>query len=349
MKGSLKKIKIIYLYLYLGTILLYGFNYTFKTNINSIMDTSLCYIEHGNTKLGIIPQLGGTIVYLSWRGSENLLKANKSLWHTQIKVDATTDFLPLQGHTVWVGAQSAWWAQQDEDPKRKKRGDQWPPDPFLTAGAYTIVQQSAHAITLESQKSPIWGIQIKKEIAINPDGSVYIQATIKNCTHRELQWDVWHNTRLDGYAHAYVKSTKKNIRVESVITKFSCEMPYTIHEDFFSFQPVPPSKSQQRSAKAFIYPTTPDIYAFINNYMLHISCEHISAQAIHPEQALVELYSSTTLREEDALLELETHSQTALLQPQEELQAWQVWNVSAYHGENNIDEHISFLHTYTAQ
>lgn len=317
----------------------------FRQQINTkIMEqNTILYIKNAGVSVGIAPHLGGTIVFVSKNNSANILQSNDSLWHNQIDVTAETDFYPLQGHTVWVGPQSHWWIQQTVNSKRKTEKAMWPPDPFITLGKYHILSQNEWSVTLQSPHSDVWGITMQKEIAVNPDGSVFIQVTLINSSQDILAWDIWYNTRMPGYSKAYVKTRKDHVRVVPVINDTSAEMPYTFVEDYFTYCPQAPKNTLSRSSKAFIYPEMPVMYAFTPTHMLSISFEKHLAKEIHPEQGLVELYSHTEQDSAHALLELEYHSKYSHIGPGDFIQAWEVWTIEEYNGDNTESSHISFI------
>lgn len=307
-------------------------------------DSTIMYISNADVRLGIHVKKGGTIIYLSKNNSENLLCANKELWDTSIAVTLDTDFMPLQGHTIWLGPQSEWWTQQNYNLIKKEEKSVWPPCPIITLDEYSVVSSTDWYVKIQSKHSEIWGVTIEKEIAVNPDGSVFIQVTVINTSDSIKSWDIWHNTRVPGYNRAYIKTSNENCKVVPVLNKQSTEMPYNFMRDFFTYEPEPPTQDySERSSKAFIYPEEPCIYAFSQNHMLRIAFEKHMKNEIHPEQGLVEIYNHTEHTEKNALLELEYHSPFKKLSPGEQMQAWEVWNVEPYEGDYNQEAHIEFI------
>jgi hypothetical protein len=311
------------------------------------MNKNLAYIENGGVQVGIATKVGGTIVFLSQNGSPNILKSNEEYWELTEKVTAETDFKPICGHTVWLGAQSEWWTQQTLNEEKRKTADVWPPDPFCTLGEYSIIEKTSSAIILQSPKSEVWGVTMQKIIAVNPDGSIFIKAAIQNVTNKPLTWDIWFNTRLDGWAKAYVKTTEEQCRVEPVLNENSQEMPFSFVGDYFTYNPCKPQAHKgARSSKAFIYPTEPRIWGVTQSHIVAISFEKHKAAEIHKEHALVEIYNHTEHSDTNALLELEYHSPLVNLQPDETAEAWQVWNVFDYDGDNSEQAHIQKIREF---
>ncbi|MDR2963710.1 MAG: DUF4380 domain-containing protein [Bacteroidales bacterium] len=308
------------------------------------MNPHLDYIENAGVRVGIATKVGGTIVFLSKNNSANILKSNENLWTRSEAVTAETDFSPICGHTIWLGAQSTWWTQQSVNESKRAAADVWPPDPFCTLGEYTILEKTANAIILQSPPSPIWGVVLTKAIHINPDGSIFIYTTIENVSECEFVWDIWYNTRIDGYARAYVKTTQENCKIVPVLNNNSQEMPYSFVGDYFTYNPCEPETHKgERSSKTFIYPTQAHIWGVSPTHILEILFEHHEAEEIHPEHALIEIYNHTEHEQTNALLELEYHAPLAHLQPGEFHQAWQVWKVFDYNGEQTEQAHIAAI------
>lgn len=308
------------------------------------MNKNLAYIENSGVRVGIATKVGGTIVFLSKNNSANILKSNEEYWQRTEPVTAQTDFTPICGHTIWLGAQSAWWTQQTVNEEKRAAADVWPPDPFCTLGEYSIIEKTDSAITLQSPQSEIWGVVMQKTIAVNPDGSVFIKAAVQNVSNQVLTWDVWFNTRLDGYAKAYVKTTKDHCKVVPVLNENSQEMPFSFIGDYFTYNPCEPEKHKgERSSKAFIYPAEARIFGVTHKHILAISFEKHKSAEIHAEHALAEIYNHTEHSGANALLELEYHSPLVNLQPEETMEAWQVWNIFEYGGENLEQAHVEAI------
>ncbi|MFO7868263.1 MAG: DUF4380 domain-containing protein [Bacteroidales bacterium] len=308
------------------------------------------YIENNGIRIGIAPEIGGTIVSLHMNDSKNILCANEELVHSTFRpeISPEADFYPYNGHTIWLGPQSAWWTQQSENTERKNEAAPWPPDPYIVYGPYDIIQKQKHTITVRSNISPVWGVQVEKSIAINTDGSVFLSAIVQSVAEHPIAWDIWFNTRMHGFDKVYVPVENHDFKVEHVYNEQSTEMPYEYaKQHFFTYTPqAPPEHKNERGSKAYIYPATPDIYAFSQNHLLHISFEKYAKDVIHPEQGHVEIFNRTAHNPAEGLLELEYHAPYTKLMPGESMQSWEVWNIASYNGEHNKDKHIQFLDTY---
>lgn len=304
-------------------------------------------LKNADIEAIVLPHIGGRLVSLRKNGGENILKSDRSQWNEEKpSLDAFSDFKAYNGHTTWVGPQCDWWIKQDENIQRKKERSMWPPDPFLIYGEYEIEKRTESSVVLKSPESKFSQIQFLKEYAINPDGSIYINVIMFNYSNNDISWDIWFNTRLNGYCKSYVPLTNNDsdIKIEHVLSTNSTEMPFTTDSEFFSYNPTePPQEFGERSSKTFIYPSKPYIAGFTDRHMLMIQFEKHPKNTIHDEQALVEIYNHTEHKAEAALLELEYHSPYFHLKPGEVAEAYQVWNIYEYTGENNRKSHIDFL------
>jgi len=308
--------------------------------------TKIIYIENANVKLGVLVEIGGTVGFLSKNGSENLLKCDSDLWDNSQKpiVNAQADFMPYNGHTIWVGPQSDWWSQQSVNTERKNQKAVWPPDPYISYGEYKILHQTENSIKIQSPESPVSRIQIEKEFAINPDGSIFQQVRFYNFSSKPVNWDIWFNTRIDGFNKAYINAEEKNCRVEHVLNQNSTDMPFKISDNIFYYEPVnPPAEFNERSSKTFIFPIKPSIFAFTKNFLLRIDFELHKQSEIHPEQGHIEIYNHTEHNNLNNLLELEYHAPYNTINPGEYTEAWQVWEIESYSGANTSNEHITYL------
>ena len=291
---------------------------------------SVKYISNADVTVGVIPEIGGTIVFVSKNGSPNLIKSNPDLWNVAKKpqVDENTEFVPYCGHTVWLGPQKEWWIHQDINQERKKSAAEWPPDPYLYIAEYEVIENTPSAIRMRGPHSPISGITVEKEIAVNPDGSVFVQATVINTGKAACAWDVWHNTRFDGMCRMSVSVENQDVKVVPVLNDNSTEMPFEMIEGSFSYCPQkPPKYYEERSSKTFIYPSQPEISVETNGYLFTIYFEKHKKTEIHPAQGLVEIYNHTEHSEGNDLLEVEYHAPYKTLNVGESMSAWEVWRI----------------------
>ena len=288
-------------------------------------------LSKGTLFIKILPHIGATIVSLEKGNSGNLLKSDSSLWNDKDipELNAFSDFKAYNGSTIWVGPQKDWWIKQNFNIARRDTAAPWPPDPYITCGEYKSLRNDKNCISLESPESPISGITVKKEIAINEDESIYLNTAFTNIIDKPISWDIWYNTRIEGYSKVFVPVASQNdVRIVPVLNDSSQAMPYDIKNGFFTYNAtIPENQFTERSSKSYIYPSRPWMAAFIGKQLLIIRFEHHDRKTIHPEQALVEIYNHTEHSPSKALLELEYHSPYRTIKPGEIMEAWEVWKI----------------------
>src|SRR3989442_7663077 len=99
----------------------------------------LLRLSNPTLTLAIVPGLGGRIVELRADGGETMLDSDPRFWKEPFAApDLRTPFEPWNGHTYWVGPQTAWWTQQEMDADRRKARATWPPDPFHETARYEV-------------------------------------------------------------------------------------------------------------------------------------------------------------------------------------------------------------------
>jgi hypothetical protein len=253
--------------------------------------------------------------------------------------------MPYNGHIVWLGPQRKWWSDQRVHGRRRQRRAIWPPDPFLVRAAFEISSQTSSRIVMVGPESPVSGVQLTKSISVAPDGVVTFRASARNTRRRPVAWDLWFNTRLDGYSRCYVPvAGHRNVSMSVSPRPRIGVMPWQLRDGYFTFAPVAPSAEQKsRSAKAYLYPTAGRIAAFRSRQLLVLQFPRHPRGSIHPSQGLVEVFNSTTHRRGGALLELEYHAPFVTLEPGESMHATQRWELHPYDGGSNGEEQFRFL------
>jgi len=310
---------------------------------------NLIVIENGGTRIGILKEVGSTVVFFQKDGSENLLESDPKLWNepdsTRPKVTPFTDWKAYNGHTVWLGPQSQWWTQQASNQTRKNEKAVWPPDPYLILADYDVIEQTETSLKLKSPKSPVSGVCLTKEISIDKRGKVNFTATATNIREEEVSWDLWMNTRVNGYARVYVKSEPfLPNRTSNGVNETTDSVDYVYNEGFFTFHPaVPRNGKKEAFTKAFLFPEKSFIAAFDKGFMFLIRIHEFHVGQLHNEQALVELYNLTTPEGKNTLLELEHHGPYLTLKPGESMSLTETWEAIPYKGKDTDNEHIDFI------
>lgn len=312
---------------------------------------SLRILRNDRVCVGVAPKAGGRVVLLRRSDGENVLKVDPLLldghrWRG--KVTPQSRFEQWNGHTVWLGPQNDWWRHQQVHPRRQRTGAAWPPDPFIEKAAYTVTHRDRSRICLRGPESPVSGVRLDKTIDITPEGVVEFTVTATNVRDHPLSWDLWLNTRVDGYARCYVPfadSGRHRVEGQRPDSKGKAEwIRHEIDDGYFTFVPEAPSADiPKRWAKAFLHPSDGLIAAFTGRDALLIRFVRHDEDAIHPRQALVELYNALSHDRDEALLELEYHAPYRTLEPGESMTAEQTWEIVSYAGGDTAEEHKAFL------
>ncbi|MDG5813602.1 DUF4380 domain-containing protein [Chitinispirillales bacterium ANBcel5] len=319
------------------------------------MAERLIKLSSGNVEVGVLADLGGRVVLLRLAGMNNILKADSSLWNSPPKIKKT--FSPearwraYNGHIVWLGPQSGWWTQQDKSPRRLRRKAQWPPDPYLCYGNYQILEITNRYLLMLGPESEFSGVQLLKSIYIDELDRVIFKVRAKNIRNEAVSWDLWLNTRLDGFARCYVpvNNPTKVRTLCATNSRLEQKSDFSHTQGFYCLDPLSPKKEKKcRWTKAFIPADKGFMAAFNQSQSLIIHFKPHPESLIHPEHSLVELYNYTTHSRSEALNELEYHTPYVTLQPGETMETSQIWQLSEY--SQTSDSHapyISHLNTST--
>jgi hypothetical protein len=202
---------------------------------------------------------------------------------------------------------------------------------------------------MESPNSPVSGLKLTKYVEVLDDGTLYFEVEGKNIRKSEISWDLWLNTRVDGFTKSYVKlDPSEDPLIKSNRTKTADTVKWHVHEGYFNYLPEnPPTEKEKRSSKAFLTPAENKIHAFVDGHYFCIEFPFVQKEKVHNEHGIVEIYSFTSKNKTNALMELEVHSPYFTLQPAEIMKTWQKWSVIPYEGKAGISDHIRFIKTNT--
>jgi Domain of unknown function (DUF4380) len=296
--------------------------------------------------VGIVPGLGGRIVELRTAGGENLLDADPRHWKEPYPpADLRTPFQPWNGHTYWVGPQSAWWTQQNLDPERRQAKATWPPDPFHETARYEVRESSPSRIRLESPSSPITGLRRQLEAELLGGRRVRIRVVATNVRTTAVSWSFYSNTRVRPDGWAYVRLAPDGIvRIDRPRDE-SAAYPHRVERGFFISPPGVKAASGQppRTADAFLRPVEARLAYFRGAQLFLKHAPSFSEARLHPEETLVELYRSSGGGTEAELLELELHGPYQTLEPGESMAFEETWEIRDYPGPVAPGAHLDFL------
>ncbi|WP_410627561.1 DUF4380 domain-containing protein [Amycolatopsis sp. cmx-8-4] len=149
------------------------------------------WLDRGDLRLGLVPQLGGRLLSVRHRGVE-LLWRNPAL----LGADLRGDYAPNAGRMGdWVNycGDKTWPAPQGWDGP-----DQWagPPDPVLDSGPYAVAADG-DTVTMTSAPDPRTGLRFTRAITILDDG-YRLDLRAENVSSRVVRWALWNVTQCPG-------------------------------------------------------------------------------------------------------------------------------------------------------
>jgi hypothetical protein len=296
--------------------------------------------------LGLVPGLGGRIVELRAGGGANLLDADPRFWKEPFPpADLRSPFAPWNGHTYWVGPQSAWWKQQDLDPERRRVKANWPPDPFHETARYEVRERSASRVRLEGPPSPVTGLRRRLEAELVGPRRVRIRVTAANVRTTPVAWSFYSNTRVRPDGWAYVRLAPDGIKRIDSSPDGPAPYPHRLERGFFVSPPgvKPGPGGAPRTADVFLRPIEGQIAYFRAQQLLLKRTETFREARLHPEETLVEVYRSSGGGGEAELLELELHGPYETLAPGQTMSFEEYWEVRDYPGPAQAGAHLEFL------
>ena len=274
------------------------------------------FLEKDGTRVGVRPDTAGRIVALHFRDGPNLVDAGHIPGSGGTHPPLDYVWVQDRGEVIWAGPQATWWKDQNVLPE--KRGADWPPDPDWTLARFHILDQSPSRIVLQSPVSRITGLQLTKTIECLPGGNVRLHARAQNAGKFPVERDLWFVFRAPASCRDFVPVDGPGA-VRLIHSGDS-----RIQDGLHSLVLPVPDKTGLVFEKAGIQPGAPWIACQYPEGFLIFRFPAVPASAVAPGQAPVEIYR----KEEPGqppLLEIETHSALARLQPGESLESWQTW------------------------
>jgi hypothetical protein len=198
---------------------------------------------------------------------------------------------------------------------------------------------------MKGPPSEFSGVELTKSINITDDNKVKFHVSAKNIRNTPVSWDLWLNTRIDGYARCYVPLCDPvKVRVDGKETGEQDMSSFLHDKDYYYIEPLPPSRGKHsRWAKAFIPADKGFIAGFTSGQVFIIKFKKHAPEKIHPEHSLVEIYNYTNLNREDALTELEYHAPYVNLAPGESMETYEEWELYPFDAEVNHRNCVEFL------
>jgi len=308
------------------------------------MSSLVRYLENDKIKIGVSPDAGGRMVYISRSGQPNMLKSadvffqenQESEGHPIVEPSLEAGFVPYDGLITWLGPQGDWWVNQDVDGKKKRRKDVWPPDPYLIYGRFKTINETDTSIILQSAPSPISNVVMTKEYVLHGNALTY-NVTIENTWSQNLSWDIWNNGRFNlstGFFVPAVDQKDQYLNTEVGFFDYCLFLDHDAEGTYSIRSQVPEEDDFTCWAKAFLFPKVGHIVAVQDKTMLVMQFDVFTRGQVHRDQALVEIFIRTAKDTSEHLLELENHSEFRELKPGQRLTKSDTWYLFPYEGEH---------------
>lgn len=305
-------------------------------------ESPLVTLSNGTVEIKVLTDVGGTLVYASLAGHENILNSDSTQWYESPEkrptMDPTEAFKAYNGMIVWLSPQSEWWVKQNQYPQLKNEHSQWPPDPYLTSAPYSIITHKEDEITLVSPESPYTHVQFTKNFRIQGN-KIYITAFARNCSNDTISWGLWFNTRMNGWDKVMVPGDSADLIKTQYMNPQDLQLPaFKYTNGYFSYQATEPLEGQKTyKSKSFISSDNPVIIGNKARQWLIIRSEKIDPKRIHPEQGRIEIYVENSSDKASDLQELEMHFAYEKIAPGASIQASETWELIPDPGDANSD------------
>lgn len=306
-------------------------------------------------QLALTPDIGGRITQFNLIGYPNFLKVGDDFRQAKrAKISAFSDNIGYLGHIVWVGPQSQWWQQQEVNQTRRQEKAQWPPDPFTIFSNNTITEHNENKIQLQGVNSSVTGLRIDKEISLDPviNNQVNIKTTASNISNKQLAWDLWFNSRVNGdtYIIAPVES-KEDVKVTSLTQEEVAGIEVSFINNnktyFVEFDVTKLSREKaSNQGKLFIQPNQGWLAGFNQGQLFIIEFPWHRKEEIHPEHGQIEIYANYhPNNSNDSLIEMEFHSPYETLNPDQKMSVTAKWRLFSYPTHWNKQQLLALLKT----
>jgi hypothetical protein len=300
-------------------------------------------LDNGVVRLKITPALGGRVLEAGLSGLPSMLKIGPAVqWQAEPEVSADADDIAYLGHDVWVGPQSQWWAQQQQNPARRQAAANWPPDPYLSLATTTVLHRDQQRLELLGVQSPISGLRLHKhfELSAQRADTVQLRVSARNVREQPVAWDLWFNTRVHASARVFVPvAAASDIRQQPAPQDTAAAPTYRLEQGLLQLAASNTAGQPRQRGKLLLQPSAGWIAGFDRGQMLLIRFDRQPRRNIHPEQGQVELY----LDSEAGLLELEVHARYRHLVSGQQMWSGEQWTLLRYNGPDEALAQRQFL------
>lgn len=289
------------------------------------------WLNNGAIKIGVLPNVGGRLVWTSLDGKENILNSDSTLWNepeeNRPSMDPTKPFKAYKGHINWLSPQNEWWIKQDEYPMMKEEKSVWPPDPYLIYAPYKISNLTENEITLEGPASPYSKVYLTKTYRINGN-TVELNVKATSTCPDSINWGLWFITRMNGWDKFFVPGDSSSLRKINVAEKGVQDLQLYNKDGFWNYIPQKPDSGYRSQRTKILFDTPSSTVAGTRNgQWLIVEAQSVERDKVHPNQGPIEIYIENSNRPEEDLLEIEMHFEYQAIKEGATIEASEIWHI----------------------
>lgn len=306
-----------------------------------------------SAEIGVLTNAGGRIVLLRAPGGENLMRSDALEWGREPPKPpegaVKKEYREYGGNIVWTGPQSRWWQEQTILPaKRKLKGKwPWPPDPFLTFGAFTVITNGKDVLSLQGGVSPVSGVALVKEITLGQH--LRLRTTASNVRSGPIERDLWTATMLSADARVYVPvADHRSVRFMSRTVRTN------IVWDIMGDMLVAAVRQYRTNAfiesdKAFIAPREGYAAVAAGRWVWLMLFTLPAAGSVSPEHGAVEISAEAKESRAASGFTLSRHSALSAIPPAGTISWSEDWHILQYTGAATDADRIAFIERSAAR
>lgn len=334
-----------------------------------LRESNLIFLDGPGIAVGLSPRLGGRVVFLGREPPRFPVDGNppENMLYTQFPwtgdmeamlppVEPGAPDRPFNGHTTWLGPQTAWWTEQDWDPARRDAAPTWPPNPHWERAPYRVIERTPARVVMEGPRSdPVAGWALTKTVEIVGDGTVRLTVEATNASDRPRAWSIWSNTRVHGDTAAFVP-LPPFAEAETAYRYWSAEegfLPFDLSDRWAGFcaDTTVPEGRARLSGKLMAPAVRAGVIAAFcgpeaRTVLWKASDGIAAAHERAPGHAGVELYHSRRAdpaSATDHFVELEFHGPYRALAPGASTTFVETWRLLDYPGAPTREARVAFL------
>lgn len=293
-----------------------------------------------SVEAGILAAVGGRVVFFGSPGGRNLLNSDPAKWDPAAHVVPEPDagFKEFNGHIVWLSPQADWWNQQEVLPG--KRGDNWPPDPYMIYGTYEVMKQGASHIHLCGPESPVSGVKVCKTYTFTGPRTLELTTVLTNVREAPVSWGIWSNTRLDPAVRFYVAMEGRSDEAARYDDPDGFRGRFLARGHWFTFgEPLPEAEINN---KVYLSTQLAWVGIFHGDWLWVKEVANIKPSEVHPSQAPVEVYIRSGGKA-SRLLELEFHGPYTEIEPGEAIALTETWTLHEASASMTEEDRLAML------